>query len=325
MSKSDSLLSILWLLNARGKMTAQKIAEELEINIRTVYRYIDALCISGAPIISEAGPNGGYSLPRDFIKAPLILDMDEKKALLQSALFAKESGYPYENALDRATHKLKMYCNNNQSERLEDFLRGLHVIGSTPSSEIASIIETLDLSITNNNSIQIEYDKGCSTEENSRCVDPYGVVNWNGKWYLVGFCHKRNDIRVFRADRIKYISQLDSKFTVPENFSARDYVQKSMLPDIMDTKNLIIVKIEGATHAIHDISNHWIFSNLLQEQSDTTVSICGDHHLIFRYMPYYLLSFGKSIRITQPLELKERLAEITLDLLKYYQNNLNNN
>jgi predicted DNA-binding transcriptional regulator YafY len=321
MSKSDSLLSILWILNARGKMTAQKIAEELEINIRTVYRYIDALCMSGVPIISEAGHNGGYSLPRHFIKAPLILDMDEKKALLQSALFAKESGYPYENALDRATHKLKMYCNNDQTGRLDDFLRGFHVIGAAPSSEIVSIIEMLDLSITNNNSIQIEYDKGCSTEENTRCIDPYGVVNWNHKWYIVGFCHKRNNIRIFRADRIKKAIRLNTKFTAPENFSARDYVQKSLLPDSMDKENLITVRIEGATHAIHDISNHWLFSNLLHEQSETTVSICGDHHLIFRYLPYYLLSFGKSIRIISPLELKVRLAVITLDLLKYYQNN----
>ncbi len=70
--KNDNMLAILWMLNSGTKITAKQIAERLEINIRTVYRYIDSLCASGVPIVSDAGQNGGYSLLNDFINAPLF-------------------------------------------------------------------------------------------------------------------------------------------------------------------------------------------------------------------------------------------------------------
>jgi len=60
MARLDGMLSILWLLKSNGKMTAEKIAESLELSVRTVYRYIDLLCVSGVPIISEPGHGGGF-------------------------------------------------------------------------------------------------------------------------------------------------------------------------------------------------------------------------------------------------------------------------
>ncbi|WP_413927022.1 helix-turn-helix transcriptional regulator [Clostridioides sp. ZZV15-6383] len=61
MSKIDNIMSILWILNSDKKVTAKQISEKLEINVRTVYRYIDALSASGLPIISDTGHNGLYT------------------------------------------------------------------------------------------------------------------------------------------------------------------------------------------------------------------------------------------------------------------------
>ncbi|MFN1920462.1 helix-turn-helix transcriptional regulator [Clostridioides difficile] len=72
MAKIDNMMSILWMLNSDKKVTAKQISEKLEINIRTVYRHIDALSASGVPIISDTGHNGGYTLLNNFIKAPLF-------------------------------------------------------------------------------------------------------------------------------------------------------------------------------------------------------------------------------------------------------------
>ncbi len=67
------------MLNSSKKITAKQIAEKLELNIRTVYRYIDFLSASGVPIISDSGHNGGYSLMNDYHQAPLVFDIEEKK------------------------------------------------------------------------------------------------------------------------------------------------------------------------------------------------------------------------------------------------------
>ncbi len=78
MPKTDNMLAILWMLRSGEKVTAQQMAEKLELNIRTVYRYIDTISTSGVPIVSEPGHNGGYSLLNHFIEAPLFLMLRSK-------------------------------------------------------------------------------------------------------------------------------------------------------------------------------------------------------------------------------------------------------
>lgn len=78
MPKIDNMLAILWMLRSGEKITAKQISEKLEINIRTVYRYIDTISTSGVPIISEPGHNGGYTLLNNFVEAPLFFDFEEQ-------------------------------------------------------------------------------------------------------------------------------------------------------------------------------------------------------------------------------------------------------
>lgn len=78
MPKIDNMLAILWMLSSGEKITAKQMSEKLEMNIRTVYRYIDTLSTSGVPIISDTGHNGGYTLLDNFIEAPLFLILRSK-------------------------------------------------------------------------------------------------------------------------------------------------------------------------------------------------------------------------------------------------------
>lgn len=78
MPKIDNILAILWMLSSGEKVTVKQISEKLEVNIRTVYRYIDTLSTSGVPIISEAGHKGGYTLLNNYIEAPLFLILRSK-------------------------------------------------------------------------------------------------------------------------------------------------------------------------------------------------------------------------------------------------------
>lgn len=78
MPKMDNMLAILWMLSSGEKVTATQISEKLEMNIRTVYRYMDTLSTSGVPIISDTGHYGGYTLLNKFIEAPLFLILRSK-------------------------------------------------------------------------------------------------------------------------------------------------------------------------------------------------------------------------------------------------------
>lgn len=319
MAKNDNMLAILWMLNSGSKITAKQISEKLEINIRTVYRYIDALCASGVPIISDPGHNGGYSLLNNFIKAPLLLDMEEKKALLQAAVFAKESGHPSSEALETVTSKLRMYSNQAQESMLDHHLAGLEVINRSIDPSVQPILAELEQAVGKECTIEIEYRTGRDDQAKKRMIDPYGMVYWNNKWYTVAFCHLRNEIRSFRADRILSIHLTQLGFKRPSSFSTREFFINNLLPDSEDKKGLISLIVEGRAEALDDLCLHWYLGLHLKERIAHQAVFLLEENAIHIYVPYFLLSYGKSIRIVEPQSLKDRLIEIAFELIDYYR------
>src|SRR5690606_24854962 len=179
-------LSILWLLRSGRRMTAQQIADELEIHVPTVYRCIDSLCASGAPIIADAGHHGGYRILEHWTEAPLLFDQEEQKALVHASIFAQESGYPFTDALNRAVDKLKRYTNEEQLSRMERHAEGLSVIYPKIDDKLQEYLRMLEDAAADGCSLEMEYDKGKGMPSETRELDPYGIVFWKGHWYAVG-------------------------------------------------------------------------------------------------------------------------------------------
>lgn len=239
MSKIDNMMAILWMLNSGRKITAKQISEKLEINIRTVYRYIDALSASGVPIISDTGHNGGYTLLNNFIESPLLFDVDEKTALLHAASFAKEAVYFSGEALNRATLKLKMYSNQEQERMIKQHFEGPEVISSIGKSSMEPILKKLEQGIVNESSVEIECQTSREEQPKRRIVDPYGIIYWNNNCYAIAFCHLRNAIRSFRVGRIISIIQTEITFNRPKFLSAGEFFMKNLLLDVEDKQGLM--------------------------------------------------------------------------------------
>jgi predicted DNA-binding transcriptional regulator YafY len=320
MSKAVNMLSILWLLKTGKRMTAKQLAEELEINIRTVYRYIDALCASGVPIISDAGHNGGYSLLHEFSKAPLFFDLDEQKALIHAAAFAKEAGYPFSEVLNGAVSKLKLYTNKEQLDQINRHLIGFDVIHPPVNTSLESILQEIEISVAEGYTLLIEYQKGSELKPQSRNIDPYGLVYWKGSWYVVGYCHLRLEIRSFRVERIIGLSKTVHEFKRPSDFSARSFFLKGLLPDKKQDGQHISVYIQGHAHALDDLCRHWLFGHTLIERSKNQAHFQLDEQSINTFVPYFLLPYGKALNILEPIFLKERLAAVASELVNHYQN-----
>lgn len=319
MSKNDNMLAILWMLNSGAKITAKQIAEELEINVRTVYRYIDSLCASGVPIVSDAGHNGGYSLLNNFISAPLFFDIEEQKALLHAAVFAKEAGYPFSEALSRATEKLKMYSNQEQESILNRHLVGFEVINRDIAPSVKTTLEELELAVASEYSVEIEYRTSHEEQPRPRVIDPYGMFYWNNKWYTIGFCHLRNEIRSFRAERILQIKQTQMKFKRPEAFSAKEFFLQNLLPDLTGKDVVISLIIRGRSEALDDLCIHWFLGHHLKERTSNQAVFLLDERVIHAYVPYFLLSYGKAIQVIEPQSLKIKLVAVASELMEYYK------
>ncbi|PJO43667.1 helix-turn-helix transcriptional regulator [Lysinibacillus xylanilyticus] len=319
MPKIDNMLAILWMLRSGEKITAKQISEKLEMNIRTVYRYIDTLSTSGVPIISEPGHNGGYTLLNNFIEAPLFFDFEEQTSLYHAAVFAEEAGYYGGEALNRAISKLSKYSNQEQETKINQHLTSLEVISRLSSLSMEPFLKELEQGVAYGYSLKILYHKSGEDQSKYRLVDPYRIIYWNNKWYVIGFCHLRNDIRSFRVDRIERLILTENKFNRPEKFSARDFFMKNLLPTIEDKEGVISLVINGNTRTLDDICQHWFLGHYLQERNSNQAVFLLEKDIIHTYVPYLLLPYNKSIKVIEPISLKTRLIEVLSELIKFHQ------
>jgi len=319
MSKADNMLSILWLLKTQKRVTARQMAEHLEIHIRSVYRYIDALCASGVPIVADSGHNGGYSLPPSFRDAPLLFDRDEQKALVHAARFALEAGYPFAGVLNQAIAKLKRYTNEEQLHAIQRHETGLDVIHPPADASQTELLKELELACGDRRTLRMEYRKGSETDATSRLLDPYGLVYWKSRWYLVGYCRLREEIRSFRVDRIQSLAGTDSVFERPADFSARDFFMNRLLPDFSSKERLIPVTVRGKPEALNDLCSHWLLGHALAGRSKEEARFLLDEPALRMYVPYLFLPYGKAVKVLEPELLRERIAGVAEELMNFYR------
>lgn len=319
MSKNDHMLAILWLLSSGKTWTAKQLSEKLEVHIRSIYRYIDSLCISGVPIVAHAGHNGGYSLLNHFVNTPLVFDMDEQKALMHAAVFAKEAGYPFDDALQRATDKLALYSNQEQAELLNRYSDGINVIARTTPAAVKQSMIVLEQAVAEQYAVNIEYRKPKNDQLEQRTINPYSMINWNNKWYVIGFCQLRQDVRSFRIERIASLSTTATAFERPQNFSARQFFLSPLLPESANSHSSISLIVEGRSEALDDLCMHWFLGHYLRERTPTLATFILDEQTMHAYVPYYLLSYGKAIKVLEPLSLKQKLVDVANNLMKHYE------
>lgn len=212
-----------------------------------------------------------------------------------------------------------MYSNREQERILNRHLTGFEVISREIDSSVKPKLVEIERAVANEYSVEIEYRTSREEESRQRVIDPYGVIYWNNKWYTIGFCHLRNEIRSFRAERILQINRTQMTFKRPEAFSAKELFLQNLLPDLANKDRVVSVVIRGRAEALDDLSIHWYLGHHLKERTPNQAVFLLDERVMNGYVPYFLLSYGRAIEIIEPESLKKRLADIASELMEYYQ------
>ena len=251
-----------------------------------------------------------------FIK---VFDIEEKKALLYAATDVKDSGYPYSDVLNSAIEKLKFYSTDEQENLLNRHIAGFEVAKQNIVPALKDLIESLTDAVASEKSVEIEYRTKTEEKYQSRIIDPYGILYWSNKWYVIGFCHLRGEIRSFRVERIVKMSQIERAFIRPKDFSAKKFFLRSLIPDKKDNTEIISLVIRGSAEALDDLCNHWFMSFYLDERTLNQAVFLMDDYILHKYVAPFLLPYGKSIEVIEPESCKRKLYETALDLMEYYK------
>lgn len=317
MAKWDNMLSILWMLRSGKKLTAAQIAEALEISVRTVYRYIDALCASGVPIVADSGHDGGFRILENFKETPLFFRTVELKAIVDASKFAKGAGYPYTDELTEALEKIEQGLNEEQILDLHRHTSGLDVISTAFQPKMVSLLRQLEQSIVDGQTLHIAYRKG-SAQAKDRNINPYGLAYRRNEWYVIAYCHHSFELRTFRVDRIENLNPTETFFTKPENFSVEEYFREQSHREREADGPMVVIRLVGDTKSLNAICDHWHMHHYLTERTDSEARFLIDAPTMNKYIPIYLLTFGTSIKVREPVELRNTIKELAVQIAKHY-------
>lgn len=319
MAKWDNMLSMLWMLRSGRKLTAAQIADSLEISVRTVYRYIDALCASGVPVVAESGHDGGIRILESFMETPLFFNSVELKALVDANKFAQAAGYPYTEELESALKKVENGLHEEQRHDLSRQTSSLDVISPARPPSVIPLLRDLEQAAKDGRTIRIAYRKPNVKQADEREVDPYGLAYDRNEWYTVAFCHRSQAMRTFRVDRIARLEPTEARFVKPERFSASAYFRDQSEREREADGPLAIVRIAGEPDTLNAVCGHWHLRHYLTERTDREAWFQLDVPTMNKYLPMYLLTFGTAISIREPLELKRQIQKMAYGIAKLYE------
>ncbi|MBN1993158.1 MAG: YafY family transcriptional regulator [Anaerolineae bacterium] len=220
--RADRLLSMLMLLQIRGRMTAEELAEELEVSPRTIYRDLDALSIAGVPVYSERGPSGGISLLDDYRTNLTGLTRAEVRALFMFTVPGLFADLHADKTQEAATLKLLASLPAPFRQDAELARQRLHLDPAVwfQPAEPAPYLSLIQDAVWQNRRVRIVYRRGDGAWV-KRLIDPYGLVAKTSVWYVVAGVLRMT--LTFRISRIQEAVLTDSTFERSADFSLADY------------------------------------------------------------------------------------------------------
>ncbi len=222
------VLTILEMLQSRPGLSGAAIAKQLEVDRRTVRRYIAMLQDLGIPIETTRGPYGGYHLRPGFKLPPLMFADDEALAVTLSLIAAQRQGMSVEGAATAgALAKIEWVLPDTLRERLQAVR---DVVAFTAAADVprpdSGILMRLSLAIQRGERVKLWYQSG--TAETERRVDPYGLVFHWSRWSLAAWCQLRQAMRVFRLYRVTSMEVVPETFARPVGFDSLTFVTQSL-------------------------------------------------------------------------------------------------
>ncbi|MFT5742535.1 MAG: putative DNA-binding transcriptional regulator YafY [Paracoccaceae bacterium] len=199
MRRADRLFQIVQYLRGGRLTTAARLAEQLEVTKRTVYRDIADLIGSGVPIEGEAGV--GYVMRAGYEVPPLMFTQDEIVALVAGAkLIRAWGGANMAAGAEEALIKIAAVLPDGARARAEAVKINAFTM-SEMTDGLRAMIDRVEAASENNICLEINYtDESDATSQ--RVVRPLGLWFWGKTWTMVGWCEMRADFRMFRLDRI---------------------------------------------------------------------------------------------------------------------------
>ena len=309
--KYEIIMSILISLMQKPLVSTGELAAKLEISRRTVFRYIDVLCMSGVPIVAHRGSRGGFSLSSAFVLDRMYFKKEEINRIIDSLLSTKKT---YGDQLNSEIVSRIGVLNNTETVE-KTILKNEHlIIDSSPWGDIYSYKHKTDVikkAIYNQMSLKIEYHSR-KNEFTNRTIDPYSFVLKDGIWYIFAYCNLRKSFRFFKIGRIGAILETGMRFE-RRPYNMDELLENEKWYNVNKTVNLVIKFFD---EKLFDVEEWLGIENIkkLNSYYIASATLPDDERLIKN-----LLALGNGVEILEPLSTKNKFVKILSSVYEEYK------
>ncbi len=324
MQRTERLLAITLLLQARGKMTARHLAELLGVSMRTIYRDIDALSMAHVPVSMDYGPGGGYYLLSDYhIEATAFTREEAISLVLGGMLVGNYSLFADDDALHRALLKLEATLPEEYradvSAAQERILFDTKAWCSLPQTP--AYLDIIRAALWKAQPLELLYPRRDGLGVSWRRIDPYGLVYKGlsrrqmrvGVWYLIAYCHCCQHMHPYRVGYIQDVKVLDGTVPPRPDFDLQSYwrAARQHLEQSQSLPLTLHVQAAARHHLRED-------GTILQEKPDGSIIVCLYMESI-EAATSHVLSLGPHVRVLSPAKVQKAIVETARQIAAQYE------
>ena len=299
--KIDRLVGILAILLQKDTITAPELAERFEVSRRTINRDIESLCEAGIPICTRQGNNGGISIMEDYRIERTLLSSREMQEILAGlrGLDSVSGSHHYARLME------KLRVGSSQFVNGRDFM--LIDLSSWYKESLAPKIEIIQSAIEGRRLLAFTYyaPKG----ESDRIIEPYYLVFRWSSWYVWGWCRKRVDFRLFKLNRMDYVTH-SKRFSPERDVPMPDFSDERIFPGGIEVKALFAPEVkwrlveEFGPHCFSEQENGWLLFHCDYTNKENLIK--------------WLMTFGDKAILLEPESIKEEVLNMAKRIAERY-------
>lgn len=299
--KIDRLIGILSILLQNEKVTAPYLAEKFEVSRRTINRDVEDICKAGIPLVTTQGTNGGITIAEGYKIDKTLLTSHELQSILTGlkGLDSVSGTKKYSRLIDKLSVKNRSVYSSND-----------HILVNLASyykGSLAPKIEMIQTAIDESRLISFQYY--ANSGESKRVLEPYLIVFQWTSWYVWGYCRQKEDMRLFKLNRLWNLTVEDNVF-LPRTLPEYDGDIENVFPD------------HYQVHALFHPSAKW---RLIEEYGIDCYTVADDGRLSFRFgfasrenLVSWILSFGNLAEVIEPVPIRDEIYSIVKKMYTAY-------
>ena len=310
----DQLFEFVYVLIDKKQVTAKEMAERFGVSTRTIYRWVDALSVSGVPIYSQNGRGGGIAISEKYALDTKVLSEEERLAIVSSVKALNSlSGNPASvvNANIKAAEKI-----SGLVEKDTDWLEVDFAPWSPEGSIVRQVFGTLRDCILQKKQVVFDYYSGDGNMER-RTVHPWKLIYKGQAWYLQGWCTTRKAERFFKLARMQNLDMTGRAANITKSGIQTTTSSKTEVQLKEQKVPIVQIKAKIRPSKIAYLFDTFICSQIKQNKDNSitaTFSAPDTDWLIGM-----LMGFEADIKIISPKNIAQKIQQKSEDILRLYK------